>query len=102
MRVSLLASSIVCCWLVHPPARAEACDDDDDDRATEIDADTDLSKTLSDDAKAKLDRVADRLDHTQLAFVAPDLQIPDLNIDVDIDIDIDVDVDVDFSDGGDD
>jgi hypothetical protein len=99
MRVSLLASSIVCCWLVHQPARAEACDDDDD-RATEIEADTDLSKTLSDDAKAKLDRVVDKLDHTQLAFEAPDLQIPDVNIDVDIDIDIDVDVD--FFDGDDD
>ena len=94
MRVSLLAS-LVCCWLVHQPARAEACDDDDD--ATEIDADTDLSKALSDDAKAKLDRVADRLDHTQLAFEVPDVQIPDVNIDVDIDIDIDFDFDIDFS-----
>jgi hypothetical protein len=92
MRVSLLAS-IVCCWLVHQPARAAACDDDDD---------SDLTKTLSDDAKAKLDRVADNLDPTQLAFEAPELQIPDLKLDVDIDIDIDVDIDVDFSDGDDD
>src|SRR5664279_4470530 len=89
MRVSLLASSIVCCWLVHQPARAEACDDDDD-RATEIEADTDVSKTLSDDAKAKLDRVADSLDHSQLAFEAPDLQIQDLNIDDEIAAVIDV------------
>jgi hypothetical protein len=101
MRVSLLASSIVCCWLVHQPARAEACDDDDD-RATEIDADTDLTKTLSDDAKAKLDRVADNLDHARLAFEVPDVQIPDLNIDVDVDIDVDIDIDVDVDFGDDD
>ncbi len=42
MRLPLLASSLVSCWLVaHQPARALACDHDDDDSDQQADDDDD-------------------------------------------------------------